>query len=1089
MTANGLLSEVARTFTDKGLVETQQRPSFQAEGCKTAGTTDLVRHEYTAEGLLETTTTAASGRVETTFYANDRLYPQTQVTTVTRYVDGTPVGDTELSASYDFDRRTGASTTTVDPNNVETRTDRDSLGRELAVYLVRSNALVLTLRVTEYEDVFPLTAESTSYLTSENSVTKRTHFDGTGKVIGVVEETDDGFVRSGYAQYDAFGRAVLTALSVPASSLDDYEVPSDDRFTESVIDGFNRTRVVTKPDATSTSFEHGPRWIEEMNARGYVTRREFDWRGAARRIERRGDGDVSATHTIERDGRGRIASIYDADGTVRHFERDLGGRLRFASLPHEAGAMPLRFEYCYDAEDALFSTVTPGGRYTTLSLDELGRVVATNSTYQGTNNTSYRSYDDPEASFGLGRLTRELSDAGVTDTDYDVFGRLQRVEQTLPDVFFDGGNGPRVFDATLAYDFVGNLDGVSVSAPGALGDRTLTVTYARDSVGRATGLTSGTGSAKVELVSEVVFDAANRLVNAEFANGIAANWDYDPVTQHLTSIAYLRGASAVASVLYPEHDAMGNLEREQRLDADGMLTEKIHTYDALDRLDSSHLWHPGGNKDESFAYSPAGNMETAGHDTYEYERANLPQSVTQLHASAGVSRSLTYDDDGFLQSDTWVDDGSETTGIFSRDRSHERTLTWDARGCLTSVVAGDGGDLALTTDYICDGGGNTVARKTTLGETVSSRFDVAGIGELLLEEGILLVRLPVGGTVHVQEAWSLDTGERVVGKSGYMLNDSRGSVLARTAFNGDIVVEEAEYDAWGATASISDLPAPRHQFTGEEPDPFIGLYHFGVRTYDPTLRRWLSPDPLFLTAPEKDEQDGAQWNLYQYAANNPVRFLDPDGTRIVLDAAMTPTQRKTVLRTMQKLTRDTLYIHRDKTTGVREIRIKKVGEEPESKDPKVRKDRGTLLVRRVRKSSRTVTVVYRAGGGNEARPTDWVAATDGTGSDATVWFDPNQTPVVPRVQKNGRVVRETGASQSTMLGHELIHGDRSQRGVIIDPAIDATITYKDSSGATASQTYKAEEFATVGLKGATKDDVTERQLGEEAGEKLRGAYY
>jgi len=187
------------------------------------------------------------------------------------------------------------------------------------------------------------------------------------------------------------------------------------------------------------------------------------------------------------------------------------------------------------------------------------------------------------------------------------------------------------------------------------------------------------------------------------------------------------------------------------------------------------------------------------------------------------------------------------------------------------------GDAVATTELFCDTNGKTVARKTTAGESVSSRFDIAGIGELRPQEGIFLMRVPVGDMVQVEEAWSLETGERVVEKSGYIFSDLRGSVLAKTSFTGDTVVEEAEYDAWGASARVSDLSKPQHGFTGEEPDPVMGIYHFGVRAYDPTLRRWLSPDPLFTTQPGSDIAPAAQLNLYSYAVNNPVVVTDPSG--------------------------------------------------------------------------------------------------------------------------------------------------------------------------------------------------------------------
>jgi len=52
----------------------------------------------------------------------------------------------------------------------------------------------------------------------------------------------------------------------------------------------------------------------------------------------------------------------------------------------------------------------------------------------------------------------------------------------------------------------------------------------------------------------------------------------------------------------------------------------------------------------------------------------------------------------------------------------------------------------------------------------------------------------------------------------------------------------------------------------------------GARVYDPTLRRWLSPDPLLLAAPQVDEVGGQELNLYSYVRNNPVGLIDPEGT-------------------------------------------------------------------------------------------------------------------------------------------------------------------------------------------------------------------
>lgn len=63
-----------------------------------------------------------------------------------------------------------------------------------------------------------------------------------------------------------------------------------------------------------------------------------------------------------------------------------------------------------------------------------------------------------------------------------------------------------------------------------------------------------------------------------------------------------------------------------------------------------------------------------------------------------------------------------------------------------------------------------------------------------------------------------------------------------------------------------------HGYAGHVTDTQTNLTYMQQRYYDPVALRFLSPDPVDVSA-----RDGGNFNRYWYANNNPYRFVDPDG--------------------------------------------------------------------------------------------------------------------------------------------------------------------------------------------------------------------
>jgi RHS repeat-associated protein len=119
-------------------------------------------------------------------------------------------------------------------------------------------------------------------------------------------------------------------------------------------------------------------------------------------------------------------------------------------------------------------------------------------------------------------------------------------------------------------------------------------------------------------------------------------------------------------------------------------------------------------------------------------------------------------------------------------------------------------------------------------------------------------------------------GEDALG-SVRLVTDEAGAVVSRhdyLPFGEEIPA--GQYGRYTALGYGNDDELT-HRFTGKERDEESGLDYFGARYYSGAMGRFTGADRPFADQHIADPQS---WNLYTYVRDNPLRYLDVDGSRI-----------------------------------------------------------------------------------------------------------------------------------------------------------------------------------------------------------------
>ena len=349
--------------------------------------------------------------------------------------------------------------------------------------------------------------------------------------------------------------------------------------------------------------------------------------------------------------------------------------------------------------------------------------------------------------------------------------------------------------------------------------------FEHDDLGQATQMTSS-GFSNYALGYE--YDAAGRLVRRIALQGtpVSSTYAYD-TADHLSSLAHTRAGGPVWQETYA-YDPAGNL-----LMANSTLAgNRTYTYSALNRLASV----TSASFNETYAYDAAGNRTQAGGRTFTYNAAGQLTGISD-------GTTLAYDLAG---------------NLISRTKNGQTTsYTWDNQGRLVQINYSNGTHSAYQYDDL----GRRISRRLPDGSQVFYIY----VGDMLMQE------LDEAGNVIA--SYTYDGLDRPVsmwrgGQTYYYLLDFLGSVVGLVSSDGNLAATY-QYDPWGNLLNSTGSVANPLRFAAREYDPESGLHFLRARYYDPQLGRFISRDPLSLVG---------GGNLYAYALNNPVRYVDSSGT-------------------------------------------------------------------------------------------------------------------------------------------------------------------------------------------------------------------
>lgn len=305
---------------------------------------------------------------------------------------------------------------------------------------------------------------------------------------------------------------------------------------------------------------------------------------------------------------------------------------------------------------------------------------------------------------------------------------------------------------------------------------------------------------------------------------------------------------------------------------DNSLKNYTYTYDNLSRLTKATdvSTQNSGRYNENISYDKNGNIMSI-------DRKGNTNTLATTFGNMDIL-AYTYDTGNKL---TKVEDTSGSTEGFNNGSNTAIEYTYDSNGNMKTdsnknITAISYNHLNLPTSITLNSGTINYfydATGTKQRKTISTGGSTDYAGSFIYENNILKQFVQPEGYVAYNSGiynyiyqYKDHLGNN---RLSYQDKDNNGVI------NSSEIVQENNYYAFGLiqkgyNTAINGVDN-KYKYNGKELQDELGLnfYDYGARNYDPALGRWMNFDPL--------AENSRRWTPYNYAYDNPIYFVDPDG--------------------------------------------------------------------------------------------------------------------------------------------------------------------------------------------------------------------